>query len=116
MYRIRNNHGRVTLVELIICLAIIMIISMLGSSIFLNNMAATQKRAEKNLSLYIEKNNIKYTRAGCSGNSNGDRYATCIIKTDDGEKIMLQCVSNFMDVKVFGSTACKEIFSPIQLN
>lgn len=116
MNRINNDRGRITLVEVMIVLAIILIISMSVMNIFLNNMTITQKRAEKNLSLYIKKNNIKYTRAGCSGDSDGDGYATCVVKTTKGEKILLKCVGDFMNVDIFGSTACKEEFAPIQLN
>lgn len=78
-------------------------------TIFMDNRAATEKRAYLAAQNYVSVNSIKIKRLSCSGDSDRDGNGTCNIVTEEGEKISLQCPTNFIDVNVWGATGCKEV-------
>lgn len=93
-----------------IFVAIIGIVVVTISSIFVNNRGATEHRAYDGMKLFIARNNIAdIKRNTCAGDSDGDGYGTCTIVTSQSETITIQCPTDWMDLHVFGVSSCKEI-------
>jgi len=99
-----------TLIELLIATAIIAVIASIIATVFIDNRGATESRALENAQKFIADNNIEAKRLTCAGDSDGDGYGTCNLVTASGEKVILNCPTNWGDVNLFGATGCKEIF------
>ena len=65
--------------------------------------------------MYVMRHDIKVKYVDCAGDSNGDGYGTCTIKTTDDKRIMLRCPTDYFDVEVWGAKACKEIYAPVDM-
>jgi len=78
-------------------------------------MGATENRAYEAGELFISKNQIVMTdgtergRMTCAGDSDGDGYGSCTIVTLAGEKIYLQCPTDWIAVNFWNAASCKEI-------
>lgn len=77
-------------------------------STFINNKSATEKRAYENAELFAINNELTVDKINCTGDGNGDGYGTCTISSVDGSKTHLECTSDFIDVKLWKATGCKE--------
>lgn len=77
--------------------------------IFMNNKSATEKRAHDNAVLFAELNELSVSKINCTGDGDGDGYGTCTITSTDGTKTHLDCTSDFIDVKLWKATGCKEL-------
>lgn len=99
-----------TLVELLIVMAIIGIISAIAAGTVVNNRGATEKRALSGAQKFLDQNNIMPKRLTCAGDSDHDGYGTCNVLTDTGEKVVLNCPTDYLDVNLFGASSCKEVF------
>ena len=104
-----------TLIELLIVMIIVGILLAIPTKILLNNRGATERRALKACSAYLADNNIKTKRFTCAGDSDGDGYGTCNVVTTEGEKIILQCPTDYFAVNWFGARQCKEVLFNINL-
>ncbi len=98
-----------TLIKLLIVIVIMGVFLAIPVNFILNNRGATEKRALKLCNRYLISNNIKAKRLTCAGDSDGDGYGTCNVVTTAGEKIILQCPTNYFDVNWFGASQCKEM-------
>ena len=103
-----------SLIELIISVIFVIILSMGIFGFFANNKGATEERAYEAMDSFIIKNGIETKRKSCAGDSDGDGYASCTVVATDGEKIHLQCPSNWGDTTVWGASGCKEVDIRIQ--
>jgi hypothetical protein len=103
-----------TLVEFMIIIAVVGIIAILtGGEIvnkWVNNRSATEVRAAEGAGKYISKNGLQVQRFSCAGDSNGDGYGTCNLVLKDGEKIIINCPTDYLDVELWGAEGCKEVF------
>ena len=88
------------------------LLSMSLISMYVNSIAATEKRAMSNIELFLSSNGLKAKRKTCSGDSNSSGYSDCAVVLNKGERIKLKCVSSFVPTLV-GATGCKEIFTDI---
>lgn len=77
--------------------------------IFMNNKSATEKRAYDNAVIFAAHNEINVDKINCTGDGDGDGYGTCTITSKDESKTHLDCTSDFIDVKLWKATGCKEI-------
>lgn len=77
--------------------------------LFMNNKSATEKRAYKNAIIFATNNSIDVKKINCTGDGDGDGYGTCTIIGADKAKTHLDCTSDFIDVKLWKATGCKEI-------
>ena len=102
-----------SLIELVICIAVVGIVGISIGMNFINNRGATEARAYDGAKAFTAANNIVVKRMNCSGDSDHDGYGTCTVVTDSGEKIQLNCNSDWMNVNVWGATGCKEVVFPI---
>jgi hypothetical protein len=59
------------------------------------------------MNLFISNNHLQVKRKSCAGDSDGDGYGSCTVVTTEGEKIFLQCPSDFLG-NLSGGTGCKE--------
>jgi type II secretory pathway pseudopilin PulG len=105
-----------TVVELLICLMFVVMLSLLMMNGCLNNRAFTEQRANKGAKEYIAKNGIAITRWSCAGDSDGDGYGTCNLVLASGEKIVLNCPTDYFDVNIWGASGCKEIVHNMNIN
>ena len=113
----RGNSN--TLIEFLIkaIFAVVLLVIIVGSIIgtFMNNMSATEARAEKNAMIFVEKNQINVKRMTCAGDSDNDGYGSCAITTAENERINLRCPSDFVSVAIFGAKGCKEVFYDVNM-
>lgn len=96
---------------LLIVIALIALM-MVGSSVFMamqNNRGATERRAYETAEMFVSKHKVDVERLTCAGDSDGDGFSTCNILTKANEKIILNCPSDYVDVKFWGATSCKEL-------
>lgn len=106
-----------TVVELISVGVIITVVLVIIASVvltFMNNRGATETRAVEGANKFISDNGLETKRVTCAGDSDGDGYGACAVTLTDGERIRLECPTNFLDVKLFGASSCKEVFYDIQ--
>ena len=99
-----------TFVAVMSGIAIIGIVMIAVFADLLNNRGATERRALDGANKFLIENSIKAKRVTCAGDSDNDGYGTCNIVTESGEKIILSCPTNYVDVNWFGATGCKEVF------
>lgn len=99
-----------TMIELMIVVSIVgILVSLIGGGLLFNMPGQTQARASEQMREWLTANNVQdIKRASCSHDSNGDGWSSCMIVTQAGERIALQCVSGFMS-GVLGATGCKEV-------
>jgi len=110
---VRATRGA-TITEVMVTLAIILTAITVIASLFINNRKFTEARAVDNANLFIEEHSITVDRMTCAGDSDGDGYGTCVIKTGDGEKIKLLCPVTWVDVNLWGVVACKEDITVVE--
>lgn len=91
-------------------LIVIGIVTTMFAGGVLNNRKFSENRAYKTANKFLKENNIKTKRITCAGDSNQDGYGTCNVVTTTGEKITLNCPTDFGDVVLWGATGCKEVF------
>lgn len=110
-----KNQKGFTLAHILLTLLIISILVVVTTNIctiwlsFANNRGATEKRAYTAANYFVAKNQLQTKRLTCAGDSDGDGYGSCTLILTDGEKIRLECVSDFMDTKIYGAKGCKEM-------
>ncbi|NOZ67981.1 MAG: type II secretion system protein [Deferribacteres bacterium] len=104
-----KNKG-FTFIELLIILAMAGIVATMFFGLVVNNRGATERRAFAGAVKFATGNNITVKRISCAGDSNRDGYGTCAISTEDNQRIMLQCPTDYFDVEWFGASGCKEVF------
>ena len=102
-----------TLIELTIVIAILGVIGSIVYASFSDTRGATQSRAEDNMNLFISNNHLQVKRKSCAGDSDGDGYGSCTIVTTEGEKIFLQCPSDYLG-NLGGGTGCKETLGTVK--
>ncbi len=85
-------------------------------TMFMNNMGQTEKRAYQGAENFISTNSIVISdetgkgRVTCAGDSEPqDGYGSCAVVTAKGEKIYLQCPTDWFQVNVWNARSCKEI-------
>lgn len=105
-----------TLVELIICIAIVSILATAALGPGCNNRKATEDRAYVAAEKFVAKNKMSVKRLTCAGDSDNDGYGSCTMVTSEGEKIMLKCPTDYFDVNLWGAEDCKEQFTNIQVS
>jgi type II secretory pathway pseudopilin PulG len=103
------------LVEVLITVSIVLIVSVAVLGSVVNNRGWTEERALAGAAAFLTSNNIVAKRVTCAGDSDGDGYGTCNVVTAEGEKVILNCPTNFLDVKVWGASNCKEVFTNYNL-
>lgn len=92
-----------------------------GVNSSMNVRVLSEKRAEKNARLFVEKNKINVKRLTCAGDTVDpkykvrDGYGSCALVTKEGEKIMLQCPADFLE-NLMGAKSCKEYFLTLNLS
>jgi len=111
-----KNEKGFTLGDVMIIAAIIGIVVSIAAESFVNNRGVTEKRAFARAKKFLNRNNIEAKRLTCAGDSDNDGYGTCNIVTKDGEKIILNCPTDFLDTKLFGASECKEVFQNINFS
>ena len=104
----QSNKGY-TLVELLIVVLTVGTIAAVIFGAIANNRGWTEDRAKENAVLFINDNHIAPSRLSCAGDSDQDGYGSCSIVTLAGENIQVQCPTDFISVRIFGATGCKEI-------
>ena len=99
---------------------IVVSIFLVGSTIifgaFINNAAQTEKRAYEGANAFISSNEIDVKRMTCARDSDGDGYGACAIVTPTGEKIYLECPTDWFTVSVLGATSCKEVDTTLKFS
>lgn len=105
---LKNQKG-LALVEVLILCAIALLVGLIIAGSIVNNRGATEKRGLANAQIFIGANDIKVKRITCAGDGDNDGYGTCNLVTMEGEKIMLNCPTNYVDVVWYGATSCKEV-------
>lgn len=110
-----KNRNGFTLVEVMIVIAILSILATVVFDAILNNRGATERRAFESANIFLAENNITTERMTCAGDSDNDGYGTCNIVTDSGEKILLNCPTNYFDINWWGANNCKEVLFNINM-
>lgn len=105
-----------TLLEVLVVLSVVCIVVVCTANLFLNNMRVTELRADEIAREYVERNGMSVKRLSCAGDSDNDGYSTCNIVLEDGEKIILKCPCDFMNVNMFGARGCKEVLNKLDIN
>jgi hypothetical protein len=86
----------------------------------LNTRTFSEKRAHKNAVLFVNNNHIDVKRLTCAGDTVDpkykvrDGYGSCSLVTVTGEKIMLQCPTDFLE-NLVGARGCKEFFMTLNI-
>ena len=104
----RNQKG-FTIIELAIVFTLVAIVTSVIFAYFGNNMGWTEDRAKENAAKFVKENSIQVSRTSCAGDSDHDGYGSCTVVTTSGEGINLQCPTDFVQVRIFGASGCKEI-------
>ena len=108
--------GKITLTEIVGAFSVITLIFGVVFVKYFHGMKATEKRAYENARLFVSNHKIEVERLTCAGDSDGDGYGSCNIKTKSGEKIALKCPTGWVDVVIWGATGCKEEYTNLNLN
>jgi len=109
-----NNKGY-TFVELLVCILIFSVLLLIVVTTLFDNRPQTQKRAYSNAKEFVATYNIDAERITCMGTTDTDGYGTCAVTLRNGKRMMLQCPATFVDVVVFKTTMCTEMFQDIQV-
>lgn len=83
---------------------------------YANNMGMTEARAVENLQIFLKKNDIVPKRSTCAGDSDNDGYGSCSVTLQDDSKLRLKCPTDFVQVKIFGATVCKEEYVSLDMH
>jgi type II secretory pathway pseudopilin PulG len=105
-----------TVIDFLVVVGIVMVAGLAIGNGCLNNRAWTEQRASDGAQAYINKNGLQVSRWSCAGDSDGDGYGTCTLVLASGEKVVLNCPTNFWDVNVWGAGGCKEVLQNLNIN
>jgi prepilin-type N-terminal cleavage/methylation domain-containing protein len=114
----KKRQNGFTLIELMIAVVVILMVGGAVFNSFANNRGATESRAKEGANMFIDENGLRefVSRMSCAGDSDGDGYGTCNLAMVSGEKIVLNCPTNYWDVNVWGAGGCKEVLQSLNIN
>lgn len=115
-----KQPNRFTSIEVMVVVAILLIFASIILSVFgnfiVNNPAMTEARAYEHVNTYITKNGIEVKRLTCAHDNDGDGYGSCTILEPNGNKIFLDCPTDWLTTSILNATSCKELDTTIKFN